>query len=278
LLRASPADLTALTLVPASLQSGLQPEVTGRLPEATARIAKLHQEGIEVLAPSDERFPPRLAAIPSPPVLLFVKGAPETPAAVGVAVIGTRTPTPGGLEISARVARVLAEHGWCVVSGLARGIDGAAHRAALEAGGRTVAFLPGALDRLYPPEHAGLADDIVKGGGALVSEYLPGTPPHRSTFIERDRLQAGLALAVVPIQRDLTGGTMHTVRFAEDFGRPIYCPTPLDSEREAEWKGIKHLLREGRAVAFDRLTFLPLLAAIPLLRAQATSGSPETRG
>jgi DNA processing protein len=169
-----------------------------------------------------------------------------------VAVVGTRDPTDYGVKTAHRIADSLARSGYVIVSGLARGIDTAAHTAALEADGRTIAVLGTPLNEIYPAENKGLAKRIADQSGLLVSEIPLGKSSSKLAFVRRDRIQSGLSLAVFAIQTDLNGGTMHTVTYAEKQGRLIFCPTPTSEDVSAKQNaGIMHLIRSGRAHQFD---------------------------
>jgi DNA processing protein len=173
-------------------------------------------------------YPAGLLRLDDPPALLFVHGPTRPDARPRVAVIGTREPTPWGERTARECGAEVVHAGGVVVSGLAWGIDTAAQTAAVDAHGCTWATLPSGLDLLFPPSNAALAARIVEEGGALISEYLPGTRPHPTFFVERDRLQAALSQAVVVIETGLTGGTMHTVRFARAVKVPLHVTFPGD--------------------------------------------------
>ncbi len=169
-----------------------------------------------------------------------------------VAVVGTREPTERGLEVASRVARYFAEHGYTIIGGLAKGIDTAAHAAALEAGGRTIAVLGTPLDKVYPAENKGLAQRIVSQSGALVSELAFGQRSYKGGFVRRDRIQSGLSLGVIAVQTRADGGTMHTVAFAGRQKRLVLCPQPLASEADApQYEGIWQILRSGTGHGFQ---------------------------
>lgn len=168
-------------------------------------------------------YPARLQPLPDPPQELFVIGAPlerllKQPA---VAVVGSRRVTAYGKAVTAKLAGELAGQGIVVVSGLAYGVDSIAHRAALEAGGITVAVLPSSLNVVYPPVHNKLAEEIVKKGGALVSEYPDNTRPHKYHFVARNRIVSGLADGVLITEAADKSGTIHTANFALDQGREV---------------------------------------------------------
>lgn len=175
------------------------------------------------LSLGDASFPERLSSIPTPPEELWIRGAAaglpdfSTPS---IAVVGCRAATRDGLENARAVADGLARAGVVVVSGLARGIDAAAHRAALAAGGRTIAVLGSGLDVVYPPEHRGLADDIARTG-VVVSEYPPSTAPQPFLFPRRNRIISGLADAVVVIEAAEKSGALITASAALDQGKDV---------------------------------------------------------
>ena len=220
----------------------------GRLAEACTR----HAWHLWIVGHPD--YPPGLARLPDPPALLFVHGPTASAPASRVAVVGTREPSPWGDRTARECAGAAVSAGAVVVSGLAWGVDTAAHEAALVAGGVTWAVLPGSLDVVFPSSNTALAERIVASGGALVSEYLPGSRPHPTFFIERDRLQAALSDAVVVIETGTTGGTMHTVRFAREIGVPVHVTFPEGVEAApSAWlatlpepqQGTWRLLQEG---------------------------------
>lgn len=200
----------------------------GRLLEA------LRRQDVSLLVLGGEGYPARLAQIRRPPHLLFVKGRGSLEDGFPVAVVGTRRASRYGLEHTRRIAAELALSGVCVVSGLAVGIDAAAHQGALNAQGRTVAILGGALDRFYPMENHSLMERILECGGSVATEYPPGTPPGRYTFLERNRIIAGMALGVLVTEGGRHSGAQRTVREALDEGREIFAlPGSVDSEGSA---------------------------------------------
>lgn len=190
---------------------------------------------VKLISLSSRLYPPRLRQIPDPPAILYYKGSltgllDEPP----LAVIGTRKPTDYGCRWGHRATQILVEFGFSIVSGLALGCDAIAHRAALEAGGRTIAVMAGGLDKVSPAQHRELAGQIIDNGGALVSEYPPKLAPQKSHFVDRDRIQSGLSLGVLVIETGIEGGTMHTVRFAIKQGRKIAALLPPESKRAAD--------------------------------------------
>jgi len=198
--------------------------------------------GVRVVARGEAGYPPLLADIPDAPALLFVRGDWLPKDAQAVALVGTRHPNAYGRRIASLLASELARRGYVVVSGMARGIDGIAHTAALEAGGRTLAVLAGGFDHLYPPEHRPLAQRIVDQG-ALLTESVPSQQPLKGLFPARNRIISGLARAVVIVQAAEGSGALITAMHAAEQGRPVLAvPGPLDDEQHS---GCHRLVREG---------------------------------
>lgn len=195
---------------------------------------------IRAIEPTVPGYPRLLAGLARPPARLWLTG--EPPPERAVAVVGTRHPDPAGRALAARWAAELAGAGYAVVSGLAVGIDAAAHRAALEAGGRTWAVLGCGVDRPACPEDPSLGGDIVAAGGGLIAEVPPGTPASAQTLVARDRIQTGLSLACVVVQTDLRSGTMHTARFCLQQGRVLAVAVPPPGSGAASWAGNRALL------------------------------------
>lgn len=198
------------------------------------QLDALRRQDVGLLVLGGEGYPARLAQIRRPPHLLFVKGRGSLEDGFPVAVVGTRRASRYGLEHTRRIAAELALSGVCVVSGLAVGIDAAAHQGALDAQGRTVAILGGALDRFYPMENYSLMERILERGGSVATEYPPGTPPGRYSFLERNRIIAGMSLGVLVTEGGRRSGAQRTVREALDEGREIFAlPGSVDSEGSA---------------------------------------------
>jgi DNA processing protein len=193
------------------------------------------------LRPGDPRYPALLGAIPAPP-RLFVCGALDADDALAVAIVGSRRPSPYGLAVAERLASELAARGVTIVSGLARGIDTAAHRGALAAGGRTLAVLGCGLDVVYPRENTVLARAI-EARGALVSQFAPGVPALAGHFPARNRTLAGLALGVVVVEAAERSGALITAGFAGDLGRETFAvPGRITSPTSA---GANRLIQDG---------------------------------
>jgi DNA processing protein len=193
------------------------------------------------LHPGDAAYPSPLSALAPAPVL-WVRGALTVDDGLAVAIVGARRASPYGLEVAERLAAELAARGVTIVSGFARGIDTAAHRGALAAGGRTIAVLGTGIDVLYPPENGALAREVA-AHGALMSQFAPGTPPLPHHFPTRNRTLAALALGVVVIEAAERSGSLITAGFAGDLGREVFAvPGKITSPTSA---GAHRLLREG---------------------------------
>lgn len=185
-------------------------------------LERVEAVGAQMVTWENPNYPRLLLEIHDPPPLLFVKGELTEEDAWAVAVVGTRRASTYGREVTRRLAGALARSGITVVSGLARGIDGTAHRAALEAGGRTIAVFGCGIDRVYPPEHRSLAEQIA-AQGALISDYPLGTPPEGRNFPPRNRIISGLSLGVLVTNAGKSSGALITAEFAGEQGRDVFA-------------------------------------------------------
>jgi DNA processing protein len=197
------------------------------------------------LCPADQEYPAQLRSIPSPPDSLAVVGELLPGDALAVAVVGSRYPTPYGAAMAGRLAGELARRGVTVVSGLARGIDIAAHRGALGAGGRTIAVLGSGIDVLYPAEHEPDARAIARRG-AVMSQFPAGMPPRPAHFPIRNRVIAGLSLGVVVVEAAERSGSLITARLAGDLGREVMAMPGRVTSRES--RGAHQLIKDGAAL------------------------------
>jgi len=206
-------------------------------------LCELPRLGARLVRWTDDEYPPNLKQIADPPPYLIARGVLEPNNTACVAVVGARAASEAGLRMAQRLGFELAAHGFVVVSGLARGIDGAAHRGALEAGGRTIAVLGCGIDVAYPPEHRGLADMIVESRGAVLSELPLGSAPLPENFPSRNRILSGLSLGVVIVEAAEKSGSLITARTALEQDRQVFAVpgSPLSGKT----RGSNRLLREG---------------------------------
>lgn len=202
-------------------------------------LTQAAERQISILSILDADYPPLLRAAPDRPFFLYVKGQFHTNPVQSIAVIGTRHPTEHGRRICERLTSFFAAEGWSIISGLALGIDAIAHSSALAVQGHTVAVLAHGLHTIAPKQHEYLAQQILDQGGALVTEYGFGSEPVAHQFVKRDRVQAGLAQAVVMVQSDQEGGSMHASRAALEFGRHLAVPFPTQHDIELRERKIE---------------------------------------
>ena len=195
-----------------------------------------------VIPRDDPEYPPPLENIPDPPGLLYWKGRLEPRDQLAIAIVGSRRCTPYGARIAERLAAGLSRIGFTVVSGLARGIDAAAHRGAIKAGGRSIAVLANGLASVYPPEHEDLARALVEAGG-LLSEMPMRQVPLAGLFTQRNRIISGLSLGVVVVEATPRSGSLSTARHAMEQNREVFAvPGPVDSLNS---RGCHRLIRDG---------------------------------
>ena len=220
---------------------------------ADGALAAARAAGIEALPWHDPRFPALLSCIPDPPPLLWVRGDVAALARPTVAIVGSRAATPYALDVAHRLGQELSDRGMVVASGLARGVDSAAHRGCLKGGAPTVAVLGSGLDRIYPSEHAALAREI-SSKGLLVSELWPGAPPLQEHFPWRNRIISGISLAVVVVEASEKSGSLITARCALEQGRDVLAvPGSVLSGRN---RGSHSLLKDGAKVVESAVDIL----------------------
>ena len=205
-------------------------------------IGLCRQQAVDILVTGSAGYPGLLLQIPDPPGLLFVRGKLLPCDSLAVAIVGARHATAYGLKIAEQLGASLSRAGYTIVSGLARGIDAAAHRGALAAGGRTIAVLGSGVLNIYPPEHADLAEDII-GNGAMISEAPPLAEPYPGAFPQRNRIVSGLSLGTVVVQASERSGALITARMASEQGREVFAvPGAIDCRMS---QGCHQLLRDG---------------------------------
>ena len=228
--------------------SGIGPRAASQLTaddlclRAEQMVQRCRESSITLLRKGQPEYPSGLQSVEDSPAMLFVRGKLKPQDELTVAVVGSRRCTAYGRRQAERLGASLSRAGFTVVSGLARGIDGAAHAGALAAGGRTVAVLGTGLNEIYPPEHAELAMEIADNG-ALVSEFPLDQKPRSGLFPQRNRIISGLSLAVVIVEATRNSGALHTARHAAEQGRTVFAvPGPVDSIAS---EGCHELLRDG---------------------------------
>ena len=210
---------------------------------AEEELAKATKASAVVLTPSSAHYPNQLKHIYDPPMVLYVKGNVAALSGEGIAVIGTRHPTPYGLGMAERLAFDLAQRGFVILSGMARGVDTAAHRGAVHAKGKTVAVFGTGVDTFYPRENAKLADQILENGGALISEFPMGIGPKPENFPIRNRIISGLSFGVLVVEAGEYSGTRITARCALEQGRDVYA-VPGNVTNKLAW-GPNTLIKQG---------------------------------
>jgi DNA processing protein len=234
----------------AGLQSvqGIGPKIAARIAaarheiDADAELALAAEHGIDVLTETDAAYPRTLRQIHDPPGVLFRRGTYLRQDELAIAIVGTRHATRYGLSQAEKLSAGLARVGFTIVSGLARGIDAAAHRGALEAGGRTVAVLGSGLLEVYPPEHESLARDVA-ASGCVLSEAPPRMMPLSGAFPQRNRLISGLSVGTIVVEAANRSGALITARHAYEQGREVFAvPGPIDSRLS---HGCHALIKDG---------------------------------
>ena len=220
----------------------------------------------------DDVYPDSLSDLEDPPLIWVVGSLTTDPA---VAVVGTRRATKYGLTLAEQFGLLIARAGWVTVSGLARGIDTAAHRGCVDSGGVGVAVLGSGIDVCYPPENRSLYDELITTGGAIVSEYGPGTPPDRWRFPARNRLIAALASAIVVVESAEKGGALITARLGAEMGRPVFV-VPGDVDRPMS-EGCNRLIKDGAHPLLgpvDLVEELSLVLGPPVARSETNLDIP----
>ncbi len=247
------ASLSELQGVP-----GLGAATAERFAEARRRVEAqravereleaIERLGLSVLTLADARYPKPLRAIPDPPVVLYCQGSYEPRDELAIAIVGTRKPSAYGRTVAEKLAGELGARGFTIVSGLAVGIDTAAHRGALKVGARTIAVLGGGFQHLYPRQNRRLAEEIA-GQGAVLSEFPVETPPDRWTFPKRNRVISGLSRGVVVVEAPERSGALITAKCALDQGREVFAvPGPVVPEGH---KGSHRLIQQGAKLVTD---------------------------
>jgi len=210
---------------------------------AVEEMKRVTEAGVTLLTPDNEAYPERLKEIYDPPAVLWVRGNIELLRRPGIAVVGTRQPTPYGAGMAELLSRDLAQRRLVILSGMARGVDTAAHKGALDAGGKTVAVWGTGIDVIYPKENKRLAEQIVETGSTIVSEYPMGTFPAPQNFPIRNRILSGMSVGVLVIEAAEYSGTRITARLATDQNRDVYA-VPGNVTNKNAW-GPNTLIKQG---------------------------------
>lgn len=256
--------LSAETLARALTSDERKPRLTPA--EIDAALAWAQSPRHHLITWGDARYPALLREIPDPPLCLFVIGDPAHLSRPQIAVVGSRTPTAGGADNAKAFAQALTEAGLVTTSGLALGIDACAHRGALTAGGPTVAVAGTGLDRVYPARHRALAHEIAERG-ALVSEFMLGTPPRREHFPQRNRVISGLSIGVLVVEAAVHSGSLITARLASEQGREVFAiPGSIHSPLS---RGCHALIRQGAKLVESARDVLEELGALASLTGPA---------
>ena len=233
--------------------------------DLSGEMERIREMGLSVVTQLDELYPAPLREIHDPPVVLYVKGRLEARDKIAVGVVGSRRATTYGLTAARKLSFQLAHAGVTVLSGLARGIDTAAHEGAVAAKGRTIGVIGSGLGRLYPPENAALADRIADGHGAVVSEFPILTEPDKQTFPQRNRIVSGWSSGILVVEAPAWSGALITANNAADQGRSVYAvPGPID---RASSLGCNKLIQNGARLVLDAgdiLEDLNMLLPVPV--------------
>ena len=271
---ASLTELEAMGMRAVSAQS----IATGKSVElAQQECVKAAEAGARIISLSDPEYPSRLKEIYDPPVILFVKGSVEVLAQPGIAMVGTRHPTPYGSGMAERLSTDLAARGLVIISGLARGVDTASHRGAVAAKGKTVAVLGTGIDVMYPRENTRLTEQIIALGGALITEFPVGTSPAPQNFPIRNRIISGMSAGVLVVEAAEYSGTRITSRLALEQNRDVYA-VPGNVTNKNSW-GPNTLIKQGAKLVAtweDVWEELPTDVQVALSAMQNESPEPET--
>ena len=247
---------------------------TGGEVDWEGEFRKAEKFGVRIVTPADEGYPKTLKNAPGAPLALYVKGDVTALSKPSIALIGTRRATPYGRDVAGRLAHDLAQAGWCIVSGLALGIDAESHRGALAAGGLTVGVIGSGLNCFYPEENRELAREIVKKGGAVVSEFPFGRPPDQQTFPIRNHVVAALSRGVVAVEAPVKSGTLITTGIAADLGRTVMAvPARVDSRMSS---GCLKLIRDGAVLVRNADDVLEAMSELLPRRSGAETAADKT--
>ena len=213
-----------------------------------AVLETCERDSIRIFSPLDKKYPPALGHIEDFPPLLYVRGNAAALSKIGCAVVGTREASHLGTSWAKQISEIFSDRGYCVVSGLALGIDTAAHEGALRSGGITVAVMAHGLDHVTPASNKDLSKSILENQGALVSEHPPGVPPRPQEYVRRNRIQSGMSVCSVVVESGESGGSIHQGKFTHKQGRRLYCVVPdqtVPGYSEFRIEGARRLMSEA---------------------------------
>lgn len=243
-----------------------------------AEMREASERGIDIVLRDDESYPESLREAYDPPLLLYVWGKLEKRDQHAIGVVGSRRTTMYGRQAAKKITFQLAQSGYTILSGLARGIDTSAHEAAVAANGRTIAVIGSGLARLYPPENFALAEKVAGGFGAVVSEFPLHTVPDKQTFPMRNRIVAAWGKALLVVECPAWSGSLITANLASDYGKPVFAvPGPIDKPTSA---GCNQLIRDGATLVADGSHLLDDLGTLPFstpasMESENTADLPE---
>ena len=241
--------------------------------DPAAELREAAERGIAIVTQDDGDYPAPLRDVYDPPLLLYVWGKLEARDRHAIGVVGSRRATTYGTQTTKKLSYQLAQSGFTIISGLARGIDTAAHEAAVAAGGRTIAVIGSGLGKLYPPENLSLAEKIASGFGAVVSEFPLHTAPDKQTFPMRNRIVAAWSRALLVVECPAWSGSLITANLASEYGKPVFAvPGPIDKPTSA---GCNQLIRDGATLVADASHILDDLGELPFAR-KSTPAEPAT--
>lgn len=250
--------LNKASIVDSKIKGFSESQIQEAIDKADGIIKNCEKNDIKIITYLDKIYPEKLRTILDPPTVLYYKGdISYLNELYSVAIIGTREPTEYGMKIAKNLGESFGKRNYVVVSGLAKGCDSGGHEGCLAVDGRTVAVMAGGLDKIYPAKNKELAQRILEGGGALISEYPPYTNTFKNYFVERDRLQSGLSDGVLVVETGEKGGTLHTVQYSIDYKRILACYKHPDKYlSEEKTFGNQKLIREGKAMSVSNDTEL----------------------
>lgn len=248
--------------------NGIGPEVAGIIRhweehvDLAGELAAIKDRGLKILSPTDEHWPQTLVHLPDAPLLLYVWGDIDERDAHAIAMVGSRKATHYGRSCTQKFSFQLAHAGFTIISGLARGIDTAAHEGAIAAEGRTIAVLGSGMGHLYPPDNMGLAERIAEGHGAVISEFPINTKPDTQTFPQRNRIVAGWCEALLVVECPARSGALITANLAGEYGKHVFA-IPGGIDRSSS-EGCNELIRTGGILVTNGGQILDELSQLPL--------------